>query len=541
MTRASLARVLGSVALAAGLALACADERTTVTEPVGPLIFDFLVATSSARLPSGTTSGQVQEYVSAATSDLGGGADFNYTILGRTRTPAGFATVPEAAAVDTVFLAAGETRTSYAYTPPGIPGRDGVNTTSYTATFTVGGLVDTLVFARMVLARVDAAGVLQGTSALPTEQRMTSGGVKTFTLTSANLASLGAWTAGDRLRVEYRFRNSGAGASLIVVATAAQTLIRPTRFLTVTLANLPALTGTARYQFWAMRRDTASNLDVVVPVYGRLVEFYSRVDTMANGDTIIGPTGDPQLTTDSSLALAPLGQVGEYSGSGDSATSWLRVIVDSTGDNGAPTGYHAVFVTLEDAPAATPGPVRFLWRRTGLAGADAAAGMLFGNFGGSDEVNLQSPADYVYAPVGAGTGGARGPELSVDFREIPRPPRGFFYRGVILDANGQNIVVDTLRSAFSLDPTISRVSLYDADIDPLLPGVVGTSIRASQVRNCAAGSNTNNCQNTLTLPATGTFVGMAKFQLKLEPKGNTATLSNVLVSHAGDLPDEVKQ
>jgi hypothetical protein len=147
----------------------------------------------------------------------------------------------------------------------------------------------------------------------------------------------------------------------------------------------------------------------------------------------------------------------------------------------------------------------------------------------------------VYTPVGAGTGGARGPEISVDFREIPRPPIGFFYRGVILDADGQNIVVDTLRSAWNEDATISRVSLYDADINPLLPGIAGTSIRASQVRNCAAGSAVNNCQNTLDLPATATFVGMAKFQLKLEPKGNTGTLSNVLVSHAGDLPDEVKQ
>jgi hypothetical protein len=118
---------------------------------------------------------------------------------------------------------------------------------------------------------------------------------------------------------------------------------------------------------------------------------------------------------------------------------------------------------------------------------------------------------------------------------------GFFYRGVLVDANGNNIVVDTLRSAWNLDATISRVSLYDADVNPLLPGLASTAIRASQVRNCAVGSAVNNCQNTLALPATATFVGMAKFQLKLEPKGNTATVTNALVSHAGDLPDEVKQ
>jgi hypothetical protein len=402
---------------------------------------------------------------------------------------------------------------------------------------TVGGFSGTgFIFARMVLARVDAAGVVQATSALPAEQQMNSGGLKTFAFAGLNL---GTWNAGDRLRVEYRLRNSDAvNPQFVVLATGSQTMVRPTRSVTLTLSNLPALSGGARYQFWAMGRD-AQNLDVVVPAYGSLVEFFSRVDTLPNGDTIFGPTGDPQLTTDSSVLS--LTQLNEYAGSPDSATSWLRVVIDSTGDGGTPVTYHALFVTREDAAAATPGPVRFLWRRIGLAATDVTALMLFGNFGGSDEINLQSPADYVYNPVGAGTGGARGPEISVDFREIPRPPVGFFYRGVLLDENGQNVVVDTLRSAWNPDASISRVSLYDADVNPLLPGLASTAIRASQVRNCAAGSAVNNCQNTLALPATGTFIGMAKFQLKLEPKGNIATVSNALVSHAGDLPDEVKQ
>jgi hypothetical protein len=534
MTRARLARVVGSTALVAVLAAGCSEERTTVLDPVGPLSFDFLVPTSIARLPSGTTAGQTQEYLSTTASDLGGGADFNFTIAPRTRTPAGFTSIPEAAAVETVTVAAGVTEISYAFTPPGIPGRDGY-TGTHTATFTVGGFSDSVIFARMVLTRVDAAGAVQVSSALPAEQKINGGGVRTFTFSALDL---GPWNAGDRLRVEYQFRNSAAVDHFVVVATGAQTLVRPTRKVTLTLSNLPALSGGAQYQFWAMGRD-AQNLDVVVPAYGSLVEFFSRVDTMPNGDTILGPTGDPVLTTDSTVLS--LAQLNQYVGSPDSATSWLRVDIDSTGDGGVPVTYHAVFVTREDAPATSPGPVRFLWRRLGLAATNVTASMLFGNFGGSDLVNVQSPADYVYTPVGAGTGGARGPELSVDFREIPRPPVGFFYRGVILDGNGGNIVVDTLRSAWSLDASISRVSLFDADVNPLLPGLASTSIRTSQVRNCASGSAVNNCQNTLALPATNTFVGMAKFQLKLEPKGNTATVSNALVSHAGDLPDEVKQ
>jgi hypothetical protein len=494
-----------------------------------------------ARLPGGTTSGQVQEYVSGAASDLAGGADFNFTLLGRYRTPVGFAAIPEAAAVETVTVAAGATETSFAFTPPGIPGRDGSNG-PVTASLTVGGFSGTgAIFARIVLARVNAAGVVQGTSALPAEQQMNSGGIKNFALSAANMASLGTWADGDRLRVEYRLRNSDAvNPQFVILATGSQTVVRPTRSLTLTLSNLPALGGTARYQFWLMGRDSF-NLDVAVPAYGRLVEFFSELALDSLGNPIPGPTGDPLLATDSTTTGLPAGQVNAYSGSADSATSWLRVIIDSAGSGGIPTTFHAVFVTREESDAATPGPVRFMWRRIGLAAPEALGVMLFGNFGGSDEVNVQSPADYVYAPIGAGTGGARGPELSVDFREIPRPPIGFFYRGVILDANGQNILVDTLRSAWSADPTLSRVSLYDADTDPLLPGLAGTSIRNSQVRNCAAGSAVNNCQNTLALPVENTFVGMAKFQLKLEPKGNSGTLSNVLVSHAGDLPDEVKQ
>jgi hypothetical protein len=542
MTRAHLARAVGSTALAAILAAGCTEERTTVLDPVGPLSFDFLVPTSIARLPSGTTSGQSQYYVSATASDLAGGADFNLSLVDRTRTPAGFASIAEPAAVETVTVAAATTETSYAFTPPGFPGRDGFGG-SYTMTFTVGGFSSadsaTAIYARMVVGRVNAAGVLQGAVSVPPEQIINSGGLKTFTRTAAQVAGMGTWNAGDRLRVEYRFRNADpANPRFVVVATGAQTVVRPTRSVTLTLANLTGLSGGARYQFWALGRD-AQNLDVSVPAYGSLVEFFSRVDTLANGDTVVGPTGDPVLVTDSSVLS--LTQLNEYVGSADSATSWLRVVIDSTGDGGTPVTYHAIFVSREDGLATTPGSVRFLFRRIGLAATNVTASMLFGNFGGSDLVNLQSPADYVYAPVGAGTGGARGPEISVDFKEIPRPPKGFFYRGFILDGDGNSILVDTLRSAWNLDPTISRVSLYDADVNPLLPGLASTSIRASQVRNCAAGSAVNACQNTLALPITATFVGMAKFQLKLEPKGNSTTVSNALVSHAGDLPDEVKQ
>ena len=121
-----------------------------------------------------------------------------------------------------------------------------------------------------------------------------------------------------------------------------------------------------------------------------------------------------------------------------------------------------------------------------------------------------------------------------------RPPIGFFYRGYIVDQIGDGVVVDTLRSAWSREASVSRISLYDADVDGALPEVVGQEIRASQVRNCASGSNQINCQNTLALPADSTFAGYEAFQLKLEPKGGVPGIRKKSVVHAGGLPKQVK-
>jgi len=148
----------------------------------------------------------------------------------------------------------------------------------------------------------------------------------------------------------------------------------------------------------------------------------------------------------------------------------------------------------------------------------------------------------VFPARGSGVGGARGPEVSVDLRELSRPPIGFFYRGYVVNAVGDGTMVDTLRSAWSREPSVSRVSLYDADVDAALPGIAGLDIRSAQVRNCASGSGVNNCQNTMTLPAVAdsTFRGLANFQLKLEPKGGVAPIRNRSVSLAGTLPTPVK-
>lgn len=306
--------------------------------------------------------------------------------------------------------------------------------------------------------------------------------------------------------------------------------------VTLSLSGLRALAG-GQYQFWVLKRDSL-NRDVTTQVFGTIKELRRRVDTLPDGTPNLNPiTGDTIYVADSTTISAI--RVAGYTGSDDALVTSARVTLDSTADGSSPATQHAVFVTLETAPATSPGAAQFLWRRIGVGGSGA---MLFGNFGGSDVINLQSPRDYVFAARGAGLGGARGAELSVDFREMARPPIGFFYRGYVVNAAGNGTVVDTLRSAWSRESTISRVSLYDADVNGVLPGVEGGDIRAAQVRNCASGSGVNNCQNTMALPAVAdsTFRGLASFQLKLEPKGGVAPIRNRSVSLAGLLPAEVK-
>jgi hypothetical protein len=304
--------------------------------------------------------------------------------------------------------------------------------------------------------------------------------------------------------------------------------------VTLTVSGLRAVAA-GQYQFWVLNRDPTTNLDVPTQAFGTIKAFSLRVDTLPDGSANVNPiTGDTIFVGDST-DVSTIRAAG-YVGSDDALVTSVRVVLDSTADGSNPATQHAVFVTLETAAADTPGAARFLWRRISVGGAGA---MLFGNFGGSDQVNLQSPRDYVFGARGAGTGGARGPEVSVDLRELARPPVGFFYRAYVVDNAGNGVVVDTLRSAWSRDPSVSRVSLFDADVNATLPEVTGGEIRTAQVRNCASGSGVNNCPNTMALPAEDTFVGYETVQLKLEPKGGVAPSRKKSVTHTGSLPPEV--
>jgi hypothetical protein len=135
-------------------------------------------------------------YLSATNSDLSGGADFNKKLVASGETSGS----------QTLSFGNSESRTSYGFTEPGNPSVLG-KTGNYTITVNI---PTTNAQGRLAisLSRVNSAGTAQSTSSSTSEQT-TNSATLTFSLTSINL---GTWSPGDRLRVNYEFRNNSTMA-----------------------------------------------------------------------------------------------------------------------------------------------------------------------------------------------------------------------------------------------------------------------------------------------------------------------------------------
>ncbi len=297
---------------------------------------------------------------------------------------------------------------------------------------------------------------------------------------------------------------------------------------TLTLSGLRDLSSGA-YQFWAVSQDAAGQ-DVYTRIFGSVVEFFP---TAAGTDPV---TGDTIFVTDSTVVAA--GRVNSYTGYIDPLVFSVRIIADSAGDGSAVDAANTILLTLETSAGATvPGAAKFLWRRISPAGGGGAVS--FGNFGGTEVVDTDagSARDFIYPVIGGGRAGIRDLEISVDFTRIGRPPVGFFYRGYLLDEDGAATLVDTLRTGFSAVAVENRISLMDADIDGLLPGVTSVAIESSQVRNCGSGA-VPNCAASLSVSGPvpfGVFVP-GKFVLTLDPKNGGAGIG-LNVVFEGDVPE----
>jgi hypothetical protein len=307
---------------------------------------------------------------------------------------------------------------------------------------------------------------------------------------------------------------------------------------TIKLLNLRVPNGPT-YHFWYVSRD-ANGVDVYTPAFGAILEFFHR-DSLSGGTTGT-PVPDPvtgNIITVKDTNEVSLIRTGAYAGTDLFAVDTIQVVMDSAADVGTTTpalGRNAVVVSLGTG---APTDAMFLFRRTAVAGNGALS---FGNFGGTDAVSATNPADYVFAPGGTGNILFRGGEAVADIRELRRPPVGFFYRGFLVDTAGTAVLIDTLRSAYDAIASQSRVSLFDADVNPQLPGIAVTAITRSQVRNCTSGSGITTCANltpmTLPGPATAPFAGQAVFILTLDPKGTSAELGETVILLA-NIPDRV--
>ena len=323
----------------------------------------------------------------------------------------------------------------------------------------------------------------------------------------------------------YDFNVSGAMAGLPsgTVATGAGSV-------TYTLSGLRDLSG-ATYNFWVVNADAVAGVDVMTPLYGSVLEFFMR-DSLSggtSGDPVGDPiTGDVIMVLDTNI-IADTGAVKltSYAGTSNEAVFAVEIIGDSTADGSDADTANAVVVSISGGGSND----MILWRRIAVGGGGA---MSFGNFGGSDVISTIAPDDYVYPVIGVGRAGVRGDEFSVDFQRIARPPHGYYYVGYMMDEDGNATVIDTLRSGFSAVAAENRVNLFNADVDDLLPQVVGIGIESSQVRNCVSGSAVRNCQSTL---ATG-FAAFRQFVLALEPKAQGAGFGRGIV-YAGDIPEIV--
>lgn len=133
-------------------------------------------------------------FLSSTNSDLTGGADFSRAL---------FYNNMAAATTLSITIAGTTTETSRGFTPalhPGVYGATG----NYTVTVDVTN-TNNNIFCAITLHRINSAGTVQNSSTASAEQQFNTGGVKTYTFTALNL---GTWASGDRLRVDYAFRNS---------------------------------------------------------------------------------------------------------------------------------------------------------------------------------------------------------------------------------------------------------------------------------------------------------------------------------------------
>lgn len=284
--------------------------------------------------------------------------------------------------------------------------------------------------------------------------------------------------------------------------------------------NLPR--GTARYR---LRSGTVPE-SIVVTIRG-LDTLSSGYWTAWIGDSLgtsfVRATGALTLVRqDTTLNL--LGQVdtavatfnfpaASAMSNGGANQTWSWIFTRAGSGVVASDSMITFLISMEDTPAATtPGGRRVLWTRrwendsVRTAGQTKAAGLKFGNFGGT------RLTEYVYSPAPArGRGYFQRQVFSVNDSTLARPPLGFYY--AIYLHGALYLPTDTLFVGDLHSPYPRReLSLFDADsliTDPEVVLNVPPSILAGAIRISG---------DTLGMPTTFPYAGYAFVRLNLESK-----------------------
>jgi hypothetical protein len=304
--------------------------------------------------------------------------------------------------------------------------------------------------------------------------------------------------------------------------------------ITVEFRNLEALAGGAQWRAWLVNRAE------MPPTMSPANATYERVAIIREINDI---TGEIESETDSVLETIPdqPGFVGQLRATVPQQPTPQEVkhrliVSDATtgGGDGAVGFFTDLVLTPEPSGASMPSNRMAVWcEYTDQAGTPqnffddvtAACSLNFGHFDPADASATRTftSADFIQS---AGFGGVLDSrtgtvnEVSVDLRNLPLPPQGFYYEGWLVHQNGNATSMGPITAALP-----DTTSLFDADIDQDLPGVTATGIRFSNARVVLGdpGLVTNGTANFTT------------FMLTLEPKLGAAT-KNVTDLESGPLP-----
>lgn len=292
--------------------------------------------------------------------------------------------------------------------------------------------------------------------------------------------------------------------------------------ISITFTNLDAL-GSGKWQLWLSNRDKSP-----VPVTPA-VGTYQKIQIIRELDPITG-----EVLSERDEIVETVENTSTFTG--EAGLIKHRMLVGDAGKGATDSvGFFTdAFLTLEPQPGgAAPSPARVLWFQYTDQNEtpenffdDASAGgkLLFGTFDPENPARSRAFAARDMAQS-SGLGGVRDEEVSVDLRNLPRPPAGMFYEGWLLGPDGAAV---SMGSITGLPP--DTVSLFDADADPPPPGVTATGIRFANARVLLSSP-----ADILAQEGDQFVAKLDQFVLSLEPKIGAATRGPTTVM-LGPLP-----